>query len=130
MRLILYIVLLFWMSEGYAKHGDERARLLINAKSIKDLDKKLGEFDSKSKHTEACKWELRRQVIPRSCYFISLSNDQQIMVDEVCKKAASLLKAEASVDRLSQKCNKYVSEKNEDLRYRFREEDPARYIFK
>lgn len=130
MKLTYLPLTILWVITGHANFSEEKAQILLNARSAETLSANLHKLEKQHSLNEACRLELQFKQIPRSCYQIPLSEDQRRMVDESCKKAASLLKAEASLKHLSPKCSMSVSKKNEDLRYRFREQDPARYILK
>lgn len=129
-KYIFIIGCIFLAGESYAKDYEERAQVLLGAKNIGELNQKLKEMDAHDDLIHSCKWELSSQLVPRSCYLLPLTDEQRLAADESCKRAVKNLKREAPLEDLSQKCRNYVSQKNMDLRYRLKEENPAEYILK
>lgn len=113
-----------------ASYQQERAQTLLYAKDSKIMKMKINSLSESEKLKTKCDYELSQNLVPASCYKLSLPKEKIVVIDQACERASIIMKEEVQVSRLSAKCKDFVSKKNKDLRYSKEEESPEEILNK
>lgn len=100
---------------------NQRAKILMNARNIRELNKSLYKIDKKDEFRQNCQMELELKKVPVSCY--SLSKYEKVLptqiqrYDRTCDEAVLTMNTKVVNKNLSAHCQKLVSKRNREIEY-------------